>query len=97
MSDARARKFQVLGRVQGVAFRAHTRQQALALGLSGYARNLADGTVEVLAIGQPAALAQLEAWLWRGPSLARVDQLVLLEDRVVATADLVASAGFAIG
>lgn len=97
MSDARARKFQVHGRVQGVAFRAHTRQQAVNLGLTGYARNRPDGTVEVLAIGQPALLAQLEAWLWRGPSLARVDQVVLLEERAIATSDLADSAGFAIG
>lgn len=62
----------VSGRVQGVWFRGSTQQQALHLGLTGYARNLADGRVEVVACGEPAALAQLHEWLWQGPSNAQV-------------------------
>ena len=65
----------VSGRVQGVFFRASTRDQALQLGLSGHARNLPDGRVEVLACGDAAALAELRGWLRRGPSYARVDGL----------------------
>jgi acylphosphatase len=69
MSGAR---FLVGGRVQGVWFRAATRERALALHLRGFARNLADGGVEVVAVGDEAALAELEQWLWQGPPLAKV-------------------------
>ena len=65
-------KFIVSGRVQGVFFRASTRDEALRLGLRGHARNLADGRVEVVARGDDAALADLERWLQVGPPLARV-------------------------
>jgi acylphosphatase len=69
MSGAR---FLVAGRVQGVWFRAATRERALALQLRGFARNLADGGVEVVAVGAAAALDELEQWLWQGPPLAKV-------------------------
>jgi acylphosphatase len=67
-----AARFLVGGKVQGVWFRASAREQAVRLGLRGYAKNLDDGRVEVLAIGEDAAIAQLEKWLWQGPRLARV-------------------------
>ena len=70
-----AARFLVSGRVQGVFYRASAREQALALGLSGYAKNLPDGRVEVVASGTGAALEALERWLWRGPSAARVDDV----------------------
>ncbi|UHQ24336.1 acylphosphatase [Lysobacter sp. 5GHs7-4] len=70
-----AARYFVSGKVQGVWFRASAREQALALGLRGYARNLADGRVEVLAVGDATALAQLETWLRRGPANARVDDV----------------------
>ncbi len=66
----------VAGRVQGVWYRAATRQQALALGLCGHAVNLPDGRVEVIACGAPQAVATLQEWLWRGPELARVSDVV---------------------
>jgi acylphosphatase len=62
----------VSGKVQGVFFRAATRQQAVQLGIQGYARNHPDGRVEVLACGKPAAIGQLKAWLTKGPPAARV-------------------------
>jgi acylphosphatase len=65
----------VSGRVQGVFFRASTRDQAQQLGLSGHARNLPDGRVEVLACGDDAALALFRDWLRRGPPHATVDGL----------------------
>lgn len=65
----------VSGRVQGVYFRASTQRQALALGLSGHAHNLPDGSVEVLVCGETAAREQLCAWLWEGPSRAQVEQV----------------------
>lgn len=68
-----ASRFIVSGRVQGVWFRANTRERALALGLRGHASNLPDGTVQVLAVGDAAAVEALAAWLRQGPPLARVD------------------------
>jgi acylphosphatase len=68
-----AARFRVRGRVQGVAFRAATRREAQQLGIDGHAINLADGSVEVLAEGSPAAVEALFDWLQRGPVLARVD------------------------
>ncbi|QSX76571.1 acylphosphatase [Lysobacter arenosi] len=70
-----AARFIVSGRVQGVFFRASARDQALALGLRGFARNLPDGRVEVLAAGDDVALDRLAAWLRQGPEMARVDDL----------------------
>ena len=65
----------VSGRVQGVFFRASTRRQAQRLGVTGYARNLADGSVEVLACGELSAVEQLQQWLQVGPSAARVSEV----------------------
>lgn len=62
----------VQGRVQGVFFRASTREQALILGLTGHARNLPDGSVEVVACGAPKAVEALQDWLWVGPPAASV-------------------------
>ncbi len=59
--------------MQRVGFRAATRRKAVGLGLDGYARNLADGRVEVVAGGPAQAVAALRAWLADGPRLARVD------------------------
>lgn len=70
-----AQRFLVSGRVQGVFFRASTRTQALQLGLKGYAKNLPDGRVEVVALGEAAALAALSQWLWRGPAAAQVTEV----------------------
>jgi acylphosphatase len=69
-------RFHVSGRVQGVFFRASTRQEALRLGLCGYARNLPDGRVEVVASGSADAMNALERWLWQGPPAARVGEVV---------------------
>lgn len=65
--------FLVSGRVQGVFYRASTRAQAQPLGLTGHARNLPDGRVEVHAYGSPEALDALERWLWQGPPAAEVE------------------------
>ena len=70
-----AMRCRVTGRVQGVFFRASAQRRAQGLGVVGYARNLADGSVEVLAIGPPAALEELRAWLAAGPTAARVTGL----------------------
>lgn len=63
----------VSGKVQGVFFRASTARQAEQLQLRGWAKNLPDGRVEVLALGELAAVGQLGQWLQQGPPRARVD------------------------
>ncbi len=62
----------VSGRVQGVYYRASTVREATRLGLTGYARNLADGRVEVVAEGDEGHLGQLYQWCQEGPPEARV-------------------------
>ena len=76
-------RFVVSGRVQGVFFRASTRVEAQRLGIAGSARNLADGSVEVIASGADQALRDLEAWLWQGPPAALVERVTreTVEDR----------------
>lgn len=68
-------RFIVRGRVQGVGYRYFARRSAESLGLVGFARNLADGSVEVVAEGEPQALSSLEAALRQGPSFALVESL----------------------
>lgn len=75
----RGARFLVSGRVQGVFFRASARNEALRLGLDGYARNLSDGRVEVVACGSAEALDQLEQWLWQGPPAASVKEVLRSE------------------
>lgn len=75
MSETETRKWLIAGRVQGVFFRESTRRQAEPLGLSGYAVNLSDGRVEVVAAGPASALDELERWLQDGPEAARVDAI----------------------
>jgi acylphosphatase len=66
------RRFLITGKVQGVYFRHSTRVEAERLAVGGLARNLPDGSVEVIAHGTPAAVDSLREWLHRGPATARV-------------------------
>ena len=89
-----AAQFIVRGKVQGVWFRASTRAQAERLALRGHARNLVDGSVEVLAIGDADAIDALARWLHVGPPLAQVDAV----SRSALPADSQATgSGFTIG
>ncbi|USQ13405.1 acylphosphatase [Legionella lytica] len=63
----------VSGKVQGVWYRASTKEQAVQLGINGWARNLPDGRVEVFACGAQDKLEQLYLWLQEGPRLAIVN------------------------
>ncbi len=72
MSNHTARRYIVQGRVQGVGYRYFAKAAAEKRGLTGYARNLDDGSVEVLAIGAPAQVEDLLADLQRGPRLSQV-------------------------
>ena len=65
----------ITGRVQGVGYREALRGEAMRLGLTGWVRNLADGSVQALAQGSDEALAALLAWAQRGPPAARVEQV----------------------
>jgi acylphosphatase len=69
------RLFRIEGRVQGVWFRESTRREAESLGITGYAENKRDGSVEVLACGDSAALERLAGWLGVGPPAARVTRV----------------------
>ncbi|MBV9343853.1 MAG: acylphosphatase [Gammaproteobacteria bacterium] len=73
------KKCLVGGRVQGVFYRASAARRARELGISGYARNLTDGRVEVLACGSAQAVESFIGWLWVGPSGAKVNAVEVLE------------------
>ncbi|MBI1935598.1 acylphosphatase [Candidatus Woesearchaeota archaeon] len=62
----------VFGKVQGVFFRDSTRRKATALGLKGYAENLADGNVEVVAEGSEEKIKELISFIKQGPGVSRV-------------------------
>ncbi|TYK64886.1 acylphosphatase [Colwellia echini] len=65
----------ISGRVQGVYFRASSQQQAIDLSLSGYARNLTDGDVEVMLCGEQANIDKMLLWLAHGPEEAEVTDI----------------------
>jgi len=65
-------RLRIEGIVQGVYFRWHTREKALALGVKGWVRNLADGSVEVMAEGESEPLQKLVEWCHHGPPEAIV-------------------------
>lgn len=69
-------KFIVSGVVQGVGFRYHTSYQGQKLGLVGYAKNLANGDVEVVVCGSEAAIELMADWLAQGPKTSVVDNVV---------------------
>jgi acylphosphatase len=77
MTEARlAKLFYVSGVVQGVGFRMFSQRVSARLGVTGYAKNLADGRVEVYAIGSSAELAALRRELERGPRSSSVTGVV---------------------
>ena len=75
-----ARRFLVSGRVQGVGFRFFVQESAAVEGLSGFARNLADGRVEIFAEGERDAVVRFERHVRRGPAGARVDVVEVIEE-----------------
>jgi acylphosphatase len=82
----------VSGRVQGVFYRATCVRKAQSLGIAGFARNLDDGRVEVLACGEPAAIDEFIAWLWVGSAASKV---TAVETRELDPASVQCPAGFA--
>jgi acylphosphatase len=69
------RRCLVSGKVQGVFYRASTAERARALGVTGYAKNLPDGRVEVLACGEEEQVRELVDWLRQGPPAAKVQDV----------------------
>ncbi|MFA4944341.1 MAG: acylphosphatase [Lentisphaeria bacterium] len=86
--------FRVTGQVQGVGYRYFAWRAAAVLGIRGHARNLADGSVEVLAIGTPAAVARFGERLKAGPPLAEIRAVT---EREIRDAAGPAPSGFEIG
>lgn len=71
------KRITISGKVQGVFFRASTKDKAEELGLAGEVRNLADGRVEVLVCGDEVRVQQLVNWCHAGPSRAKVDEVIV--------------------
>ena len=69
----------VSGRVQGVFFRDNTRKKALELGLFGYAKNLEDGTVEVILQGNETKINEVISFLRKSPGISRVNDITIKE------------------
>jgi acylphosphatase len=74
-----ARRVRVTGLVQGVFFRAWTREQAVGLGVAGWVRNCPDGSVEAQLEGDAEAVERLTDLLGHGPDGARVDRIEIAE------------------
>ncbi|MEO1090235.1 MAG: acylphosphatase [Pseudomonadota bacterium] len=84
--DRQCLHLSVVGRVQGVGFRAWLQHTAVGLGLDGWVRNRRDGSVEALVAGPRRAVAELLAACHRGPALARVDHVTTGEHAAPAEA-----------
>lgn len=81
------RRLVVTGRVQGVFFRDWTVEQARGLGLDGWVRNRADGSVEALVAGAPEMVEAMIERARRGPPAARVDDVAVSEDTAAEVLD----------
>jgi acylphosphatase len=73
--DNLTKHLHIRGRVQGVFFRESMRHKAVELGIHGWVRNCADGSVEAVIQGTAPAVEAMIAWARRGPDRARVDRL----------------------
>ena len=75
-------RFRVVGRVQGVAYRASAVDAAAELGVVGWVRNLTSGDVEGVAQGQASAVDSFLAWAAKGPPGARVDRIQTVDEEI---------------
>jgi acylphosphatase len=80
MRDMIRRRVLVSGLVQGVAFRAYTRETARRIGVNGWVRNLPDGRVEALVEGDSELVHRMLSWLKKGPPSSRVDDVQVIEE-----------------
>lgn len=81
MTRAIRRRVVVRGRVQGVAFRAYTRSAARKVGVTGWVRNLSNGSVEALIQGTPENVNFMIAWFKKGSPHSRVDDVQIFEEK----------------
>ena len=72
----------ISGRVQGVLFRKSAREKALELGVTGWAKNVLDGKVEIMVEGPKEKVEEFIGWAQKGPSFARVDGVEVAEEEV---------------
>ena len=77
--DVVCKKCVVSGRVQGVFYRGTAARRAQELAIRGYARNLADGTVEVLACGEAESVRVFVSWLWTGSTASKVTSVDVVD------------------
>ena len=77
------RRVRVAGRVQGVWFRESCRDRALTAGVTGWIRNLDDGSVEGVLEGPPSAVDEMVAWCRQGPPRARVDGIDVVDEEPI--------------
>jgi len=77
----------VFGKVQGVFFRAHARDEADRLGITGQVCNLPDGSVHIIAEGETEAMDAFLAWCAKGPARARVDSVEVQDMEAVGYND----------
>ncbi|MDA1337418.1 MAG: acylphosphatase [bacterium] len=77
----------ISGRVQGVLFRQSAREKALELGVTGFAKNLLDGKVEIIVEGPKEKVEEFVKWTKEGPSLARVDNSEMAEEKYTGEFD----------
>ena len=80
MASQQRVRLEIFGRVQGVFFRASTREKAQELGVTGWVKNRSDGSVEALVEGPAQAVADLVEWAHHGPPKARVDDVEMAEE-----------------
>jgi acylphosphatase len=73
----RAIKARVIGRVQGVFFRSSAQIEAIKLGITGWVKNTSEGDVCLQAEGLEEELEQFVSWLYKGPKLAKVEQVIV--------------------
>ncbi len=69
-------KFTVSGTVQGVGFRYHTSYKGMSMNLTGYAKNLNNGDVEVVVCGEEEGISKMAAWLKHGPKTSQVESVI---------------------
>ena len=77
-----ARRLTIRGRVQGVGFRFHLREQALRRGVTGWVRNRRDGSVEALVQGEESDVDRVIGWARRGPPSAEVTDVEVVAEKL---------------
>ncbi|MFA5906931.1 MAG: acylphosphatase [Desulfobacula sp.] len=77
-------RLRIRGRVQGVFFRAKTKQEADRIGIKGWVRNLPDRSVEAILQGDPEKVTRMTDWCKKGPPLSRVDHVDTEADTILS-------------